>query len=510
MNDSNNRKIGAILSYVSIIANTLIQLIYTPFLIKSLGQGEYGLYSLINSVIGYLTILDLGFGNAIVVYTAKYRVQKKFDDEKRLHGMFFVIFCIIGFIAGVLGIVLFLNVDKLFGATMSSLELRKAKIMMLILTFNLIISFIFSIYSSILNAYEKFVYQKIVNILGMILKPIIMIPFLFLGYKSISMVLIITFVNIFTLLSNYLYCRKRLNISIKFYGFDRNLFKTIFGYSIWLFLGSVVDKVNWSVDQFVLGSVSGTIAVSIYSVASTLNTLFLNLSTALSSVFLPKITKMVANNATSKQLTNEMIKVGRIQYIILFLACSGLVLFGKEFIIWWVGDKFVQSYYVALILIIPLCFPLIQNIGISIMQAMNRYKFKSISTFIMAVFNVFISIFLAMKYGAIGSAIGTAISLIVCNIIIINFYYYKAIKINIFSFWKEIILMSVPFIIPVLLIVFLMNIFVIKGIMSVIVYGCLYSIFYLIVCYCFSMSEYEKSIIINIFNKVYKRRKKNA
>ena len=112
MKESNQRKSGAILSYVSIIVSTLIQLLYIPFLIKMLGQSEYGLYSLINSVIGYLTILDLGFGNAIVVYTAKYRAQGKFEEEKKLQGMFFVVFCIIGLIVGVLGVILFLNVKK--------------------------------------------------------------------------------------------------------------------------------------------------------------------------------------------------------------------------------------------------------------------------------------------------------------------------------------------------------------------------------------------------------------
>ena len=79
MNNSRQRKFGAILSYVSIIVNTIIQLLYTPFLISKLGQSEYGLFSLINSVIGYLTVLDLGFGNAIILYTAKYRAKEKYD-----------------------------------------------------------------------------------------------------------------------------------------------------------------------------------------------------------------------------------------------------------------------------------------------------------------------------------------------------------------------------------------------------------------------------------------------
>ena len=91
---SNQRKIGAVLSYVTIIANTLIQLLYTPFLIRKLGQSEYGLFSLVSSIIGYLTVLDLGFGNAIIVHTAKYRAKGELKKEQKLHGMFRVIYII--------------------------------------------------------------------------------------------------------------------------------------------------------------------------------------------------------------------------------------------------------------------------------------------------------------------------------------------------------------------------------------------------------------------------------
>ena len=298
MTNSKQRKVGAILSYFSIIASTFVQLLYTPFLISKLGQSEYGLYSLINSVIGYLTVLDLGFGNAIIVYTAKYRAQNKFDEEKKLHGMFKLIFSIIGTISAIIGLILFLNVNNMFGKTMTTTEINEARIMMLILSFNLFISFQFSIYSSIITAYEKFTYQKIMSIINTLLKPLFMIPLLIIGYKAIAMTIVLTIVNIIVLTSNYIFCKNKLDIKIKFNGFDKKLFKIIFGYSIWIFLGVIVDKVNWSVDQFVLGAVSGTIAVSIYSLASTLNNLFVNLSNAISGVLLPKMTKMIAKNAS--------------------------------------------------------------------------------------------------------------------------------------------------------------------------------------------------------------------
>ncbi|MEE0728502.1 MAG: oligosaccharide flippase family protein, partial [Clostridium saudiense] len=96
MNESHERKNGAILSYFSIILNTFIQLLYLPFLVNKLGDSEYGIYSIVASIMGYLAIMDFGFGDAIVMYTAKYKAQGKFEEEKKLHGMFLVIFSVIG------------------------------------------------------------------------------------------------------------------------------------------------------------------------------------------------------------------------------------------------------------------------------------------------------------------------------------------------------------------------------------------------------------------------------
>lgn len=503
MNDSKERKSGAFLSYFSIIINTIVQLLYTPLLISKLGQSEYGLYSLIASIIGYLTVLDLGFGNAIIVYTSKYRANKQFDEEKKLHGMFKVIFTIIGCIAALIGIILYFNVENMFGSTMTSLEISKAKIMMLILSFNLMMTFQFSIYSSIISAYEKFNFQKILSIVNTLLKPLIMIPLLLLGYKSITMTIVLTIINIVILLSNYLYCKNKLGINISFLGFDKKLFKTILGYSIWIFLGVIVDKVNWSVDSFVLGAVSGTIAVSVYSAASTINTLFINLSTAISSILLPKMSKMIAKNATDEQITDEFIKVGRIQYYIIFLMCSGLVLFGKEFFLAWVGKDYIDSYYIAIILIIPLCVPLIQNLGISIMQAKNMHRFRSTVLFFIAMANIFISIPLAKMYQGIGSAIGTSISLIVGNIIIMNIYYQKKVGINIMRFWKNIIQMSLPFIIPIIFIMLIMTFVNLHGYTHVIVFGVVYTVIYMIICYLLVMNSYEKNIINKVLIKLH-------
>lgn len=505
MSDSKQRKIGAIMSYASVIINTLVTLVFVPFLIRSIGQSEYGLYSLVSSIIGYLTVLDLGFGDAIVVYTSKYHSQKKYTEEKKLHGMFNVIYTIIGIVAAILGITLYFNVELIFGQTMSTIELHKAKIMMLILSFNLFITFSFSIYSAIVSAYEKFVFQKLLSLLSTILKPLIMIPLLIFGFKSIALVLVITGLNLALSLSNYIFCKRSLKINIKSEKFDRNLFKEIFSYSFFIFLNVIVQKVNYSVDHFVLGAVSGTIAVSIYSVAGQFSNLFRNIASSCSNVMLPKISKMISRNSSDEELSNEFIKLGRLQWYIIFLILSGFIIFGKQFIYFWVGDSYNTSYYIALILLIPESFVLVQNIGVYIMQIKKKHKFKAIVATITAILNLIISIPLAKMYSGIGSAIGTCLALIVCNLIIINIYYQKKVGLNIIKFWKNILLISLPNIVLFLVFYFTINKYFLSiSIQYFVVFISLYSILYFIISVNISFNDYEKNFINSILKKFKK------
>lgn len=502
MSDSKQRKSGVLLSYISIGLNILIQLLYTPLLIRMLGQSEYGIYSLVSSLIAYLTILDFGFGNAIIIYTAKYNSQKKYAEEKKLHGMFSVIYKIIALLVFIIGIILYFFVDDIFASGMTSFEIEKMKVMMIILTFNLIVSFLFSIYSSIIIANERFVFQKIIAILTSVLKPLIMIPLLLLGFKSITLTIVITLVNLFSFVSNYIYVRKKLKIEIKYSGFDKEIFKEIVKYSLFIFLCNIVDQVNNNVDQLILGALCGTAAVSIYSIAMHLYHLFFQLSIAINQVFLPKITKMIAKGISNLELTKQFIRVGRIQFYIIFLICTGIILFGKEFIMWWAGPDFYQSYYVTLLLVIPASVPLIQNTGLSIMQAMNKYKFKAYSTFIMAIVNIIISIFLTMKYGVIGAAMGTTIAICICNIFLINIYYYKEIKIDIIDFWKQILIMILKFSIPIIAIIIITKLTSFTGIISVIIYGSIYTVLYCIIAYVIVMNDYEKKLVNSILKKI--------
>jgi O-antigen/teichoic acid export membrane protein len=131
----NELKTGAILSYVVLAVNSIVGLVYTPYMLRMMGQSEFGLYSLVSSVIAYLAIFDLGFGNAIIRYTAKFRAEGKYDQQYCMFGMFIVLYSIIGIIVFILGLYLYFNIDVLFGDTMSVSELNTASVLVLLMVF---------------------------------------------------------------------------------------------------------------------------------------------------------------------------------------------------------------------------------------------------------------------------------------------------------------------------------------------------------------------------------------
>ncbi|OOP73822.1 teichoic acid transporter [Clostridium beijerinckii] len=504
--NKNQLKAGAILSYISLFLSTIISLLYTPFMLRIMGQSEFGLYSLTSSVVGYLTILDFGFGNAIVRYTAKYRALNEKEKEYNLNGMFIIVYTIIGIITAIAGFILYLNIGNMFSAKMTPSEIEKAKVLTLLLILNLAVSFPLGIFSSIITAYEKFVFSKIINIIRILINPCIMIPLLMLGYKSIGMVVVTTVLNITCLLINMWYCLKKLKVKVYFKNFDFSLLREIIGYSFYIFLNIIVDKINWSADQVILGAVSGTVAVAIYSVASQINGYYLSFSTAISGVFLPKVTAMVTKKASNKELSDLFIKIGRIQYIIMAYILGGFLLVGQNFINIWAGKDYSSAYYITAILIIPVTVPLIQNLGISLLQAQNRQKFRSIAYILVAIINIGLSIPLARIYGGIGCAIGTAIGLIIGNIVLMNIYYYKEIHIDIPQFWKEIFLMTIPATIAFICSLFINSFIEGNGYCYILIRALIFTLIYIPLMWFIGMNKYEKELFSSPLRKIIVRR----
>ena len=496
MDTSKQIKTGVILSYLTLALSNIIALVYTPFMLRMMGQSEYGLYSLVASVVAYLTIMDFGFGNAIVRYTAKYRAESKQNEQYYLFGMFFVIYIIIGLIAFCLGIGLYNHTDLLFSKSLSTEELSKVRLMIFLMVFNITITFPLSIFPAIITAYENFIFHKIINLIRILLQPCLMILLLLMGYKAIGMVVLTTILNIGTLIVYCWYCFSHLRIKLLFSKFDRSLLKEISIYSFYVFLTILVDRAFWSTGQFILGMLQGSKDVAIYSLVVQLCNYYMSFSLAISGVFLPKMTQLVAEKKSMQEISSLFIKIGRLQYIILGYILFGFILFGKDFIFYWAGNGYETVYPLAVLLMIPQTIPLIQNIGISVLQAQNRQRFRSFLNVTIAIISIFIGYQLTKIYGIIGCALSTSLALFIGHGLILNWYYLTKIHLEIIIFWKQVIHLSIPFIISYLLIFLVNTIFTSDNLIFLIGKMILYTILCFIFFWNWGFNSFEKSQII--------------
>ena len=505
MGNKSQLRSGVILSYLTLALSTLIPFFYTPIMLRLLGDAEYGLFSLSNSVIGYLSLLSFGFGGTIVRYITLYRAKGEKKKVENTFSFFLIVFGIIGALVMAGGVILSFSVDSIFHQGLTEAEISKMRVLMLIMSFNTALSLIISVFSSIIMSYERYVFRKLVDMIATVAAPLSNLIMLYLGFASVGMALANTIIQFVMLPLNMIYCFRVLKVRPRYGRLGGNLIKEMIGFSAFTFLGTVVDMLFWATDKVILGMLTSTVVVAIYNIGSTFNNMIVNLSSAMSNILAPKVTTMVAKESSKKELTSLFIKVGRLQFIIVSLAVSGFAVFGHEFIMLWAGDTYSDSYYIALLTLIPLCVPLIQNTGLAIVMAQNKHRFRSVVYLIIAIVNAISTYILVPYMGAIGAALCSAVSYILGQGLIMNIYYHKKIGINIPLFWKNIVKMSV---VPLVLSVIT---FIVKkwiSFSSWLSFLCgviVYLFIFLTLMFAVAMNTYEKSILLKPLKKIFNK-----
>ena len=378
-------------------------------------------------------------------------------------------------------------------------------ILVLIMAFNTAISFPLSVFSSVAIAHERYFFRKVMDILATVAAPMANLVALYLGYTSVGMTLAATIVQLLMAPVSILYCSRVLHLKPRFARLPGKLLREMVCVSFFHFLGAIVDMLFWATDKVILGMLASSVAVAVYSIGATFNNMVVSLSTSISGVLVPRITGMVVTQQPKEEWSNLFIRVGRLQFLIIALIVSGFSVFGRVFIDLWAGSEYADAFWVAVLTLFPLCIPLIQNTGLSIVTAQNKHQFRSIVYLIIAVLNV-ISTYLIVPYmGIIGAALCSCVSYLLGQGIIMNIYYYKVTGLDIPRFWGNILCMAI---IPGIMLV--VGLFVLKHIvldnwLTFLAGVMLYTGIYALLMYCFAMNNYEKDIIRKPIQKILNR-----
>lgn len=497
-------KKGAIISYVSVFLSIALTFFYTPWMINQIGESDYGLYNLIVSFIGYF-LLDFGLSGAIARFMAKYRAEGNEDKVAKMLGLTTKVYLIIDFVIFLILSILYFFISDIFtGLTSDEIETFKG-LYVIAGTFS-VLSFLFKPMGGAMMAYEYFFEEKILEMLNRVGAVVFVCIALALGADVYALVLVNGIASLISSLLKFYVFRKKSRLKIQWLFFDKAELKSIFSFSMWTFIMGLVQRMRLTLVPSVLGIVSNSHEIAIFSLAMSIEGMIFTFAHALNGLFLPKVTRLVHDGDRSV-VTDLMIRVGRLQLYIWGLIFSGFCVFGIAFLNLWVGIGFINSYYCIILLTIPQIFFVTQSIAMDLVYVENRIKPTTVIHLATSFFGLIIAVLLAMLYGAVGAAIGSCAGLLLCQIIL-NGYYRNKMRMGIGKFFKDCHLRIVPIHFGCALCFFVIQMLLpIYNWSMLIIYIASYSIFFFVISYYVLFNKEERGYIValkqrlNIGNK---------
>ena len=507
MNSSKQIKIGAIISYGTIVFHIVAGLIYTPWLLSQIGQSDYGLYTLATSLIT-LFVMDFGLGAAISRYVSRYRAQNNQQAVNDFLGMIYKLYMIVDAAIFLVLLVYFFLIDKVY-VNLSPEEIEKFKIIYIITATFSVVSFPFSNLNGVLTAYEKFIALKLCDFFNKVLNIFLVVIALLFGWGVYALVSVHAIVGLMTIAVKLLIIKQKTPARVNFKFFDKSMLKEIFGFSMWTTVGNLLQRLILGISPSIIAAVcaAGSVEVAIFGLASTVEGYVYTFATAINGMFMPRISKIIVDGKKDTELMPLMVKVGRIQLMLVGLVSVGFLALGKSFIVdIWNKPDFVQSYYCAALLLLPNMLYLPMQIANTTLVVENKVKIQAQVFMAMSVVNIVLSLILSHYWGAIGAALAVFVAYVV-RVVLMIIVYQKQMNLNMVKFIKDVFLNMSPYLILTFVAGFAMEKFnpLPHGFLRFAINGAVLVGCFGVLMLVKGFNQYERNLVSGVFKKLLRK-----
>ena len=501
----NKRRTGAIVSYLYSITQVIVNLVYVPLLLSGIGQSEYGLYQTIGSIVAYLSIINSTFSAGAVRFYSKYYVLGDEEGMANTLGILKRIYRIAYLLVFGATIVLMGVISVVYQSSFSPWEIQESCILLAILALNLILTMNNTMSIACITAHEEFAFLKLSQLLTLVLQPILVLVFISYAPYALTVSLVQLFCNFLCRMVQQVFARKKLGMDDKIRFLDKELEHQIILFSGGVILGVIADQIFWKTDQLILGYMYGTAAVAVYSVGSQVVSAYQPLGMAVSSVFMPRVSDLWYGKQDYKAISELFVKVSRIALYPMLAVLLGFIVFGMDFIHLWAGNGYELAYWVTVFELVPFTIDVSQNIGLTILQVMNRYSFRAKMYFVAAVLNIVLTVVLAQQLGIVGAAVASGIAMLVSSGIILNWYFQACAGLDMVSWWKSVLREVAPMIALCVVFWFAWRPFMGCGWSRLIGGLFCWAVAFTLVSYFLCANDYEKGLISGAARKILRR-----
>jgi O-antigen/teichoic acid export membrane protein len=393
--------------YALIIVNALIGLVILPFNIRHLGADDYGLWMLTASVTTYFSVLELGYGGAVVKYVAEFRARCDVRGLNEVLSTMFFVFSAIGVVVYLLAIGIALVLPRIFN--LGPDQAQMGQIVLLIIAVNVALHFVFSVYGGVINGFERYYINNVVGTTFNVLVAAVNVVVLWFGYGLVELVMVTTIVR---LIPYWIYRRNahsvfpELRIRLEYFNTAR--LRELTGFSVYLAIIDWSSKLTFMTDTLILGVFVNTAVVGVFSVAQRLADAMLRMAHQLHTFLFPAIVHRAVEGSIDGQ-RRLMVTATRFQLAIGVALCGTVAAVSDVLIRAWVGPEFAAASPVLQLLALTVVLRAWMGMPGMILKGTGHHRYFAVAMSVCAVANLLLSILLVKPFGMVGVAWGTVI-----------------------------------------------------------------------------------------------------
>jgi O-antigen/teichoic acid export membrane protein len=426
----------------------------SPFILHKLGDDAFGLWILIFSITGYYGLFDLGIRSSIIKYVANYAATRDYDRLTRLiNTSLFSYSCM------AVAVLLLTGLGSRYIEFIFHIAptfLHTARLLFLIVGAALALGFPLSVFSGVMQGLQEFHWLNVTQVASNLLRALLIV--IALDHRG-GLLTVAVITVVLPLLASCVYIlivRRLIPVSFNRKYIDSASFRQLINYGAATFIIIVAERLRFQSDAMVIGIFLSASAITYFSIGSKLVDYANGVVDSMADIFMPMSSHFDATDDASR-MRQLFIAGNRACAIVIFPICATLIILGKSVIEAWVGPKYVSSYIILLLLIVPRTIYRAQGASTRILFGMARHKPLALVLLVEGVANVVLSIVLIRRYGIVGDAVGTAIPLLCTSLLFLPCFLCRLLRVHLREFVTQAYVLPLGLCAPLVAVLLLMR-----------------------------------------------------
>ena len=396
--------------YATILVDGIIGLLLLPYNIAHLGPSAYGLWALMATITVHFSVLDLGYGGALVKFVAQYRAWRDRSALNEILSTMGAVFTAVGIVTFAVTVILAANLSTLFHITPREAETGRPVLLMI--GGFIALRFAFSIFGAVVYGFQRFYLNNFVGIVTSIAVAAANVAVLDAGYGLVALVAATTLVRVVSLVA-YAWNAFRVYPGLRIAPslFRKSRLREVTSFSVYMLILDWSLRLNFSADAIVIGTLLGTAAVAVWTVGQRVAELAQQVTNQLNDALVPTV---VDSDAVERKDRLQLIfqQGTRLSLALAMPVCVGVIALADRLIEAWVGPGFADSVFVTRVLLLTvICRVGTASAGLILKGAMHP-RLNAWTNLATAAVNIALSVALIRRFGLPRVAIATFVPVV--------------------------------------------------------------------------------------------------